>query len=117
MIGPSASGSENGRPTSMTSAPLCATPRMSASERSRSGCPAVTYTTSARRPSAFSRANRCAKTSDEVICDADAIAFRVRDLDDRSSVRAGCVLLVQVGDEARKEHVSLLVTDDLDDRP
>src|SRR5436309_9140383 len=45
MTGPSASGSENGTPTSSTSAPARSRARRIAAERGKSGSPAVVYVT------------------------------------------------------------------------
>src|SRR5262245_42939645 len=86
MIGPSAMGSENGKPSSMTSAPAASRPRSSSIVRSVSGNPAVMYGTSARRPTDLSSARRCSigfncgrdcravlVSSDEVLANADGI--------------------------------------------
>ena len=56
--GPSAIGSVNGMPSSITSAPAAGSALTIASEVSASGSPAVTNVTSAARPSAFSAAKR-----------------------------------------------------------
>ena len=60
MTGPSASGSENGTPTSSTSAPAPARATSTCLECSRSGSPAVTYVTSPGRPLARTPANALA---------------------------------------------------------
>src|SRR3712207_1236298 len=86
MIGPSAIGSENGTPTSITSAPASSRPRSSSRLEAGSGNPAVMYVTRARRPPARSLAKRSAirsDESDEVVTDADAIPFGILRLDDR----------------------------------
>src|SRR5471030_2409830 len=57
ITGPSASGSENGTPTSRTSAPARSSALRISAERGRSGSPAVVYVTSPGRFSARSRAN------------------------------------------------------------
>src|SRR3989440_5907727 len=59
MVGPSASGSENGTPTSTKSAPAAATSRRASSDVSGVGNPAVRYGMSAaRRVPAFPRMAR-----------------------------------------------------------
>src|SRR5262249_51237922 len=58
IAGPSAIGSVNGIPSSITSAPAFGSALMSASEVSPSGSPAVRKVTSAARPCAFSSAKR-----------------------------------------------------------
>src|SRR5688572_10999150 len=60
MTGPSASGSENGMPTSSTSAPARSSAHRISAERDRSGSPAVTYVTSPVRFSARMRSNAAA---------------------------------------------------------
>src|SRR6185437_1352690 len=117
MIGPSANGSENGTPTSMMSAPARATARINASERARSGCPAVMYVTRALRRRSASAANRWAICSDVVVADADAIAVGICHLDDRPVVHAGRVPVGEIRERAREEHVAALIADDLYDRP
>src|SRR2546423_14305044 len=93
MIGPSAIGSENGTPTSTTSAPALSRPDRSSSVASADGWPAVTYGTSARRPSRRSSAKRSAIRSDEVVTDTDAVPIWVFGLDDRAPERAfGCAV-------------------------
>src|SRR5215813_1115750 len=58
IAGPSAIGSVNGMPSSITSAPAFGSALMSASDVSLSGSPAVRKVTSAARPCAFSSAKR-----------------------------------------------------------
>src|SRR5215831_16480475 len=95
MIGPSAIGSENGRPSSMRSAPDCSSASISATVRSTSGWPAVMYGTSARRPAARSSARRRSMrfavsygaprrrstVSGEVVEDSNTISMRSRSQD------------------------------------
>src|SRR5262245_18770466 len=57
MTGPSASGSENGTPTSSTSAPAQSSALRISPERGRSGSPAVVYVMRPVRPAARNRAN------------------------------------------------------------
>src|SRR5262245_23729274 len=126
MIGPSAIGSENGRPSSMTSAPASSRPRMRSTARSASGCPAVMYGISARRPAARSSTKRSAMRSrdplaepprsDEIVRDADTIALGVFGLDDRSEEGALGVLVGQIHELAGKEQVTAWVGDDANDR-
>src|ERR1700752_2653729 len=59
ITGPSASGSENGTPTSRTSAPEPASVRKMSAVAAMLGSPAVTYVTRPVRLSALSRANTC----------------------------------------------------------
>src|SRR5258705_5338118 len=98
MTGPSAIGSENGTPTAMASAPACCTAWSSSSERAMSGCPAVTYTTSALRPCVRSEAKRWERgdNSDEIVADTNAVPLRVVGLDDRPPKRAVLVAIRQV---------------------
>src|SRR5215831_3053049 len=72
MAGPSAIGSVNGMPSSITSAPAFGSALMSASEVSPSGSPAVTNVTSAARPCAFRSAKR---VSIRVVTDASQTSF------------------------------------------
>src|SRR5258705_4569070 len=58
IAGPSAIGSVNGMPSSITSAPAAGSARTSASDVSGSGSPAVRNVTSAARPAVFSSAKR-----------------------------------------------------------
>ena len=82
-------GSENGTPTSSTSAPAASRPRIRATVASGVGWPAVMYGTSAVRPRCASAAKRSRRTSDEVVADGDAIAIRIFGLDDGAAERAG----------------------------
>src|SRR5262245_909848 len=58
MTGPSASGSENGTPTSRTSAPARSSASRISPERSRSGSPAVIYVTRPVSPASRSARKR-----------------------------------------------------------
>src|SRR5512134_1303142 len=116
MTGPSAIGSENGTPTSSTSAPAAATARIVSTERVGSGCPAVRYATSARR---FSRArllNRCVSRSDEVVADIYAVAAGIIGFDDGAPEGAAVDLFGEVGQRAGIEDVAAIITDDAHDR-
>src|SRR5438552_17432938 len=87
MVGPSASGSENGTPTSTKSAPAAATHLRASSDTSGVGNPAVRYGMSAaRRVPAFPRMARhraAIGCSDKVAADVDDAFYGVRDLHDR----------------------------------
>ena len=58
IAGPSAIGSENGMPSSITSAPASASPPRIFAEVAPSGSPAVRNVTSPPRPASFSAAKR-----------------------------------------------------------
>src|SRR6185437_9831016 len=116
MTGPSAIGSENGSPSSITSAPACSSAWISSTVRSSSGYPAVMYGTSARLPAARSSANRWAIASDEIVTDADAIALWILGLDDGAEEHAVCVPVGEVDQRARMEQVALRVADHANDR-
>src|SRR3990172_9559982 len=58
ITGPSARGSENGTPTSSTSAPARSRRLRISADRARSGSPAVTYVINPVRPAARNSANR-----------------------------------------------------------
>src|SRR5439155_18950969 len=117
ITGPSAIGSENGSPSSMTSAPAPSSARMRSTVRAASGWPAVMYGTSARRPSSFSAAKRRAIALDEVVADADAIALGILGLDDRPQEHAVAVAVGEIDQFAGMDDVPLLVADHADDRP
>src|SRR5436305_3419161 len=117
MIGPSAIGSENGTPISMTSAPASCSPCTSSSVALGEGCPAVTYGTSARRPDARSWANCSARRSDEVVTDTNAVPIGLVSLDDRSLERAVLPTICKIDKIPWKENVTLFVADDAHDRP
>src|SRR6185312_15289709 len=111
MVGPSASGSENGTPTSTKSAPAAATRRSASRNTAGLGKPAVRYGISARRlPSAC---HRCAMAwSDKVVADVDAVFDRVGDLDDGAWEGAVRVLVREIDDGARCEERAVRRGDD-----
>src|SRR5438034_6740692 len=80
MVGPSARGSENGTPTSTTSAPAAATRRSASRDATAVGNPAVTYGIKARRAGHHAAMGR----SDKVVADLEAVLERVGDFDDRA---------------------------------
>src|SRR6185437_7021468 len=116
MTGPSAIGSENGSPSSITSAPACSSAWISSTVRSSSGYPAVMYGTSARLPATRSAAKRRAISSDEVVTDADAIALWILGLDDGAKEHALGAAVCEIDQRARMEQVALRVADHADDR-
>src|SRR5439155_5310468 len=94
IVGPSASGSENGTPTSTKSAPAAATRRRASSEARGVGKPAVRYGISARDvPSARHREAMGGAFSDKVVADVDTVFDRVGDLDDGAREVAVGILL------------------------
>src|SRR6266850_5461318 len=115
MVGPSASGSENGTPTSTKSAPAAATRRSASSETAALGKPAVRYGISARDlPSAR---HRCAMAvSDKVVADVDPVLNRVRDLDDGAREIAVGVFLREIDDGTGIEQRAVRRRDQADDR-
>src|SRR4051812_27437021 len=117
ITGPSAIGSENGTPTSRTSAPAPSSPMSRSTVASRDGCPAVTYGTSARRPDARSCANRSATRSDEVVADTNTVPIGLIRLDDRSLERAVLSAVGEIDQISGKEHVAFVVAHDTHDRP
>src|SRR5712664_3472822 len=97
IVGPSASGSEKGTPTSTKSAPAAATARIASSDWAGLGKPAVRYGMSARvLPSARHRA--AMTFSDKVVADVDAVFDRVGDLDDGAREVAVGVFLREIDD-------------------
>src|SRR5438067_10901273 len=85
MVGPSASGSLKGTPTSTKSAPAASTSWSAASDLSGVGWPAVRYGMSAARrrsPARRVRPRAAIGCSDKVIADVDAVRGRIGDLDD-----------------------------------
>src|SRR2546423_12610603 len=117
MIGPSAIGSENGTPTSITSAPASSSPDNSASVSSGDGWPAVTYGTSARRPDARSRANCSAMRSDEVVTDTNAVPIGLIRLDDCTLECSVLPAVCEIDKVAWEQDVAPRVADDPHDRP
>src|SRR5438046_5226393 len=102
MVGPAASGSLNGTPTSTKSAPAAWTSWSAASDASGVGWPAVRYGMSAarRRPPARRVRQRAAiGCSDKVIADVDAVLGRIGDLDDGAGEVALRIALRQVGED------------------
>src|SRR5437899_494801 len=83
MVAPSASGSENGTPTSIRSAPAAATRCSASSDAAVVGNPAVRYGISAARPASRTARHRAAmERSDKVVADLEAVLDRVGDFDD-----------------------------------
>src|SRR5215469_8207945 len=119
MTGPSANGSENGRPTSMMSAPAAAVATNAATKSLGVGKPAVRYAISAARPSAFVFRQHPAswvRESDKVFLDLDAVLERVGDFDDRSRIRA-VFLQGQVREESGVQQTTVGCRDHPDDGP
>src|SRR5688572_30608931 len=115
MTGPSAMGSENGTPISMTSAPASSRARRSSTERCGVGWPAVMYGTSAFRPCRASAAKRSRNASEEVVTDSDAIPLGVFGFDDRAPEDARRGLLREVCQLPRVQDVSAIVAHDAHD--
>src|ERR1041385_1514368 len=127
ITGPSAIGSENGTPTSIRSAPASSRPRRRSRVPATDGSPAVMYGTNARRCLPLSATNAAAmapgfapafeaRESDEIVANADPIAFRCVGLHDRP---AKCSLIVAIGeidDRSRVQEVSLRVADETHQR-
>src|SRR6185436_9890933 len=89
MTGPSASGSENGTPTSSTSAPARSSAFRISAERARSGSPAVTYVTRPGRPSRLSRANVSAMLGIEQAFDGvHVLVTTAREVDEKNAGRS-----------------------------
>src|SRR5688572_20600199 len=116
MVGPSATGSLKGTPSSMMSAPASARASSSAAVSSSEGNPAVMYGISARRPAARHASKRAARgsSSDEIVGDPDAIRVRIDGLDDGALclVRAR-LCLGQIDRDRLREHYAVLVRNDL----
>src|SRR4051812_47450330 len=115
MMGPSAIGSENGKPSSMASAPAASSARSSSTVRSLSGCPAVMYGTSARLPAVFSSAKRRAIASDEIVTDPDTIAIRIFCLDDCTKECARLIAVREIDEGSRVDDVAVCVAHDTND--
>src|SRR4051812_18298603 len=115
ITGPSAMGSENGSPNSITSAPASRNACISSTVRSASGCPAVMYGTSARFPAALSAANRFAIASDEIVADPDAISVRIVGLDDGAEEDAVGVAIGQVDERSGMLEIAVVVRNDTHD--
>src|SRR6266480_2763130 len=120
MVGPSASGSENGTPTSMKSAPAAARSRRASRDNSGVGNPAVRYGMSAaRRAPALPRMARqraAMGCSDKVVADVDAVFYGVGDLHDRAGMMAFGIALREVGQESGVLHPALGRGHDADHR-
>src|SRR5690348_1126537 len=109
MVGPSASGSENGIPTSTKSAPAPATRRNASSDTSGVGNPAVRYGMSAALLPPLSRTARhraAIGCSDKVVADVDAVLQRIGDLDDGARIVPLGIALREIGEEARVLHAA-----------
>src|SRR3954467_889061 len=138
ITGPSAIGSENGRPSSITSAPASSSAARSSTLRPTSGWPAVIYGTKAHRFAARRSAKRrsicrsppgdppgdaprdppgadCPE-SDEIVTDANAISFRIFRLDDGAEEPAVGIAVGQVDELSGMQDVALRIADDTHDR-
>src|SRR5690349_9762969 len=125
MVGPSASGSENGTPTSMKSAPAPATTRRASSDDAGVGKPAVRDGISAARrelppppsppaPLPNTRQRAAMGCSDKVVGDVDTVLEWVGDLHDRPREMTLCVALGEVRQEARVLNAAVRRGDDAD---
>src|SRR2546428_5893252 len=110
MVGPSASGSLKGTPTSTKSAPAASARRRAAMQVAGVGYPAVRYGINAARrrslppPSArIARHRRAIGCSDKVVADLEAVFLRVGDFDDGPREVATRITLRKVDDGARVE--------------
>src|SRR5216684_4730997 len=116
IVGPSASGSENGTPTSTKSAPADATAEIASSDLAGVGNPAVRYGMSARDlPSARHRA--AMTFSDKVVADVDAVFDRVGDLDDGAREVAVGVFLREIDDGTGVQERAVRGRDETHHRP
>src|SRR3989454_25900 len=116
IVGPSASGSEKGTPTSTKSAPAAATARIASSDLAGVGKPAVRYGMSARDlPSARHRAAMA--FSDKVVADVDAVFNRVGDLDDGAREVAVGVFLREIDDGTGVQEPAVRGCDETHHRP
>src|SRR3954468_20267464 len=104
MVGPSASGSLNGTPTSMMSE-TSAAEISAALLASRVGKPAVRYGISPERPLDRRVAQASSsRDSDKVVANREPEAVRVRDLHDRSPKRPTLVLFAEAGLDTGQRH-------------
>src|SRR6476660_6283548 len=111
MVGPSASGSLKGTPTSMMSETSAAT-RSASTLVSRVGYPAVRYGISARRLSPRSVDQVCFRgDSDKVIANRDPIARRIGDLDDRAAIGSALIFVGETDLRTRRRHWSTIGVD------
>src|SRR6188508_1665975 len=115
MTGPSAIGSENGTPISITSAPASATAEIISIDASGSGCPAVRYAMSALRPLRRQAAKRSASASDEIVTDSDTIPLGVSRLDDRARIAAVGRFCSEIAHVSRVCEVAQVVGHDFDE--
>src|SRR6266704_5626631 len=102
MVGPSASGSENGTPTSTRSAPAAATRCNASSDAAAVGNPPVRYGISAARRASRTARHRAAMggaRSDKVVADLEAVFDGVGDFDDGAGEGTLLIALRQVGQE------------------
>src|SRR5690606_10695803 len=111
ITGPSATGSENGTPTSMTSAPAAATPRMSSTKEPGVGYPAVRYTTRARRPSPAMAAKWLVMRSDEVVADTDSVFLGISRFHDGTHVATVRIPCGQINEFTGEQKVSVGIAD------
>src|SRR5205823_717714 len=110
IVGPSASGSEKGIPTSMKSAPASATTRSASSDSAGVGNPAVRYGIRAARRTALPRSDRQRSAigcSDKVVGDVDPVLERVGDLDDGAGKGALRVTLGEIDQKPRVHEPAL----------
>src|SRR5881628_2319956 len=119
MVGPSASGSENGTPTSTKSAPAASTSRKASSDSAGVGKPAVRYGISpARRPcpapARMARQRAAMGWSDKVVADVDAVFRGVGDLDDGPREVPLPIALREIGEGPRVLDRALGRRDDAD---
>src|SRR6266576_1106036 len=115
-VGPSASGSENGTPTSIKSAPASATRRSASSETAGVGKPAVRYGISARDVPSARHREAMGALSDKVIADVDTVLDRVGDLDDGARVVAVGILLGKIDHGTRIQQRPIGCRDEAYDR-
>src|SRR6266487_1766210 len=115
-VGPSASGSENGTPISMKSAPAAATARRASRETAGVGKPAVRYGMSARDVPSARHREAMGALSDKVVADVDTVFDRVGDLDDGARVVAAGILLGKIDDGARIQQRPIGCRDEAYDR-
>src|SRR6185436_1168816 len=102
MVGPAARGSLNGIPSSTMSAPAASAACSAATQRARSGNPAVKNGINAARPAAWTVFQRSAiGRSGKVVADLEAVLLRARDLDDAAREVAAGLLIGEIGQEPR----------------
>src|SRR5680860_313437 len=100
MVGPSASGSLKGTPSSITSAPASASASSTSSPSAGDGKPAVVYRTSAALPSVRHRwkvPRSLLTRSVDILLDIDAVSVRIGCFDDGPERIAGLwIALAQI---------------------